>query len=80
MTPWRPLCAPNWRRTRHPQPAADGTPAHSFATLTPDMATLVRNTCRMPGVGEADAPSFEVITTVTAWQQRAMALVNDFKP
>ncbi|CAN7768581.1 hypothetical protein LJR039_007425 [Pseudorhodoferax sp. LjRoot39] len=44
------------------------------------MATLVRNTCRMPGVGEADAPSFEVITTVTAWQQRAMALVNDFKP
>jgi transposase len=27
---------------------ADGTPAHSFATLMAEMTTIVRNTCRMP--------------------------------
>jgi hypothetical protein len=31
-------------------------------------------------MGEADAPSFEVNTTATAGQQRAMALVNAITP
>jgi transposase len=59
---------------------ADGTPAHSFATLMGELATLVRNTCRVPGAEHADAPSFEVVTTASAWQQRAMALVNAIQP
>ena len=50
-------------------------PAHSFATLMAEMATLVRNTCRTPSAG-ADAPSFEVLTTATAHQQRALALIQ----
>jgi hypothetical protein len=36
----------------------DEQPAHSFATLMAEMATLVRNTCRTPSAG-ADAPTFE---------------------
>jgi transposase len=53
----------------------DEQPAHSFATLMAEMATLVRNTCRTPSAG-ADAPTFEVLTTPTAHQQRAMALIQ----
>ena len=53
----------------------DEQPAHSFATLMAEMATLVRNTCRTPSAG-ADAPSFEVLTTATAHQQRALALIQ----
>ena len=35
----------------------DGTPAHSFATLMAEPATIVRNTCRAPSAG-SDAPTF----------------------
>jgi transposase len=52
---------------------ADGTPAHSFRTALADLSTIVRNTCRTPGV--ANAPTFAVATTPTAAQQRAMDLL-----
>lgn len=57
----------------------DEEPAHSFATLMAEMATVVRNTCRTPSAG-ADAPTFEVLTTATAHQQRAMALIQAIQP
>jgi transposase len=57
----------------------DEQPAHSFATLMAEMATLVRNTCRTPSAG-ADAPTFEVLTTATAHQQRALALIQAIQP
>jgi transposase len=57
----------------------DEQPAHSFSTLMAEMATLVRNTCRTPSAG-ADAPTFEVLTTATAHQQRAMALIHAIQP
>jgi hypothetical protein len=54
---------------------------HSFATLMAEMATLVRNTCRTPTPGDgADAPTFEVLTTATAHQQRALALIQAIQP
>ena len=53
----------------------DEQPAHSFATLMAEMTTLVRNTCRTPSAG-ADAPTFELLTTPTAHQQRALALIQ----
>ena len=56
----------------------DGTPAHSFATLLAELATLVRNTCRTPHAGD-DAPTFELLTTPTAKQQRALALIQQIK-
>ena len=53
----------------------DEEPVHSFATLMAEMATLVRNTCRTPSAA-ADAPTFELLTTASAQQQRALALLQ----
>jgi hypothetical protein len=39
----------------------------------------VRNTCRTPSAG-ADAPTFELLTTATAHQQRALALIRAIQP
>ncbi|MEO8922129.1 MAG: hypothetical protein ABI330_04785, partial [Caldimonas sp.] len=57
----------------------DGTPAHSFATLMNELATVVRNTCRTPG-GAADAPTFQIVTSALSLQQRALALAQAIKP
>ena len=57
----------------------DGTPAHSFATLMGELATVVRNTCRTPQAGP-DAPTFDVITTAQPLHQRALALAQAIKP
>jgi hypothetical protein len=54
---------------------ADGTPAHSFATLMAELATIVRNTCRTPWAGP-DAPTFELTTTAEPQQQRALDLIK----
>ena len=51
----------------------DGTLAHSFRTALETLSTIVRNTCRTPGA--KNAPSFAVVTTPTAEQQRAMDLL-----
>ena len=57
----------------------DGTPAHSFATLMAELATIVRNTCRTPNAGP-HAPTFEVTTTAEPMHQRAFALVQAITP
>jgi hypothetical protein len=54
----------------------DGSTVHSFPTLMTDLATIVRNTCRTPGVAP-DAPTFDVLTTPTAAQARALDLVRN---
>jgi hypothetical protein len=56
----------------------DGTPAHSFATLLAELSTLVRNTCRTPHAGD-DAPTFELLTTPTPKQQRALDLIQQLR-
>jgi transposase len=56
----------------------DGTPVHSFATLMAELATIVRNTCRTPKAGP-DAPTFEVLTTPNAKQQRALELLQQIR-
>ena len=53
----------------------DGTPAHSFSTLLADLAGIVRNTCRTPNAAPT-APTFQIITTPTAQQQRAFELLK----
>jgi transposase len=53
----------------------DDTPAHSFATLMAELATIVRNTCRTPQAA-ASAPSFAVLTTPNPKQKRALELVQ----
>ncbi len=56
----------------------DGTPAHCFATLLAELATIVRNTCRTPSAGP-EAPTFEILTTPNATQQRALALIQNIR-
>jgi hypothetical protein len=56
----------------------DGTPAHSFATLLAELATIVRNTCRTPHA-EPEAPTFEVITTANPKQKRALELIQQMQ-
>jgi len=56
----------------------DGTPAHSFATLLAELGTIVRNTCRTPGAGP-DAPTFDLVTTASDQQQRALALIEQIR-
>lgn len=56
----------------------DETPAHSFATLMADLATIVRNTCRTPHAGP-EAPSFEITTTPSAKQRQALDLIQQIR-
>jgi len=53
----------------------DGTPAHSFSTLLAELAGIVRNTCRTPHAGP-DVPTFQLVTTPTAKQHRALELLR----
>jgi transposase len=56
----------------------DGTPVHGFATLLAELATIVRNTCRSPRAS-THAPSFDILTTATAKQQRALELIQQIQ-
>jgi Transposase DDE domain len=53
----------------------DGTPAHSFRTLLEELATIVSNTCRVPGSAPETA-TFTIVTTPNAIQRRARELVE----
>ncbi len=53
----------------------DDSPAHSFATLMAELATIVRNTCRTPQATET-TPTFNLLTTPTAKQQHALHLLR----
>ena len=56
----------------------DGTPAHSFATLIAELATIVRNTCRTPQAAE-NTPVFDVVTSPNSKQKRAIELLQQIK-
>ena len=57
----------------------DGAPVHSFHTLLDALSGIGRNTCRAPGAA-AEEPTFEVVTTATAQQRRALDLIAQIKP
>ena len=57
----------------------DGTVAHSFHSLMHDLSSITRNTCRTPN-GAKDAPTFQIRTTPTAKQKRAIELIDQIKP
>ena len=64
------------KATSHTLP--DGQAAHSFTTLMADLATIVSNTCRSPK-SAPDSPTFNVLTTATAHQLKAIALIDAIK-
>lgn len=47
----------------------------SFRTLLEDLSSIVRNTCRAPGPVERSG-TFDLITTPTAKQRRALELIE----
>ena len=53
----------------------DGSPVHSFRTLLQDLATVVRNTCLTRGAKTA-SPAFQILTTPTDTQHRALQLLQ----
>ena len=56
----------------------DGTPVHSWHSLMAELSTIVRNTCRAPN-GADDAPTFQITTTPTPKQKRALELIGQIK-
>lgn len=66
------------RRKAQTRQLDNGDAVHSFRTLLRSLSAIVRNTCRVPGAG-AEAPTFEVVTTPTAAQQRAFDLLERIK-
>ena len=56
----------------------DGTPLHCFRTLLDALATIVRNTCRIPG--DATNPTFDILTTPNSLQRRAAELIDAIVP
>jgi len=53
---------------------AEGLPLHSFRTLLEDLASQVRNTCRLRD--DSTAATFSLTTQASPLQQRAMELVQ----
>jgi hypothetical protein len=79
----RPPVAPAQRSERALRKVAvhaldDGSPVHSFTTLISDLATIVRNACRAPNAAH-DAPTFQITTTATPAQQRALDLAKQIR-
>jgi len=59
----------------HSRTLDDGSEAHSFQTLLQSLSGIVRNVCRVPGA-PAEVPTFDVVTTYSAKQQRTYELLK----
>jgi transposase len=59
----------------HSKTLEDGTGVHSFQTLLKLLSSIVRNVCRVPGAPPG-VPTFDVVTTPSAKQQRAYELLE----
>ena len=57
----------------------DATAAHSFATLMAELATIVRNTCRVPAAGE-NPPTFQILTTPNPTLAKALKFIQAIRP
>jgi transposase len=53
----------------------DGTEVHSFRTLLKELSTIVRNVCRRKQSADNE-PTFAMVTTANAKQQRALDLLE----
>ena len=65
-------------RKAHFKTLDDGSEVHSFHTLLKLLSGIVRNVCRIPDA-PPDAPTFDVVTTPSAKQQRACQLLETIK-
>jgi len=70
-------------RKVHSHTLDDGSPAHSFSTLLASLAAITRNSCEMPSAGAPDqdcAPTFQLTTTPSPQQRRAIDLIETISP
>ena len=51
-------------------------PARIPGLVAADLATIVRSTCSAPNA-VPDAPTFKIVTTLNAQQQRALDLIQE---
>jgi len=65
-------------RKVHSKTLDDGSEVHSFQTLLKVLSGIVQNVCRIPGEGP-DTPTFNVLTTPNAKQQRALDLLGSIE-
>lgn len=65
--------SPSARHKAHSRRTQDDLPVHSFQTLLSDLATIVTNRVQPK---DATIPAFDIITTPTALQQRALDLLR----
>ena len=65
-------------RKVHARTLDDGTEVHSFPTLLKHLSAIVRNVCRLPDSGP-HAPTFDIVTTPNAKQQRAFDLLDNIR-
>ena len=59
----------------HTKQLDDDSVVHSFRTLLDDLARIVINTCRCPGLGP-EAPTFTKTTTPNTQQQRTLNMLQ----
>ena len=59
----------------HTKQLDDDSVVHSFRTLLDDLARIVNNTCRCPGLGP-EAPTFTKTSTPNTQQQRALNMLQ----
>ena len=59
----------------HTKQLDDDSVVHSFRTLLDDLARIVSNTCRCPGLGP-ETPTFTKTTTPNTQQQRALNMLQ----
>jgi transposase len=62
----------------HSKKLADGSAAHSFQTLLTELSSIVRNVSTRPGAAPNE-PTFNVVTTPTPEQQRALDLLQQIR-
>ena len=65
--------SPSAQAKAHSKHTQDGSPVHSFQTLLRDLGTIVANRVQPKN---ASTPAFDIITTPTALQQRALDLLH----
>jgi transposase len=65
--------SPSAQAKAHSKHTQDGAPVHSFQTLLRDLGTIVSNRVQPK---DASTPAFDVITTPTTLQQRALELLH----
>ncbi|MHB1662981.1 MAG: IS1634 family transposase [Thermoplasmataceae archaeon] len=75
VAPAQRSAAAQRKASRHQQD--DGAPIYSFQTLLADLATVTRNTCRVPHT-DGEGSTFPVLTIPNSTQKRAYELIKTY--